>query len=198
VIRNHPAEAELLTDPRVAIHIDDGRRWLNRHPDAKFDFMLQNTTYHWRSHATNILSEEYLRLCKSRLNPGGVIFYNTTTAWDIPYTASKVFKHVVMVEDFCAASDEPFVMTPEQIRTNLLKYQRHGNAIFDTSNPEHDKLLDEMSHAVKPFIPDPDAHKRLWRITDDNMATEYKLEKWFDTGKSWKSFFTARREPVTP
>ena len=194
VIRNYPEIAELLDDPRVGIHIDDGRRWLNRHPDVKFDFMLQNTTYHWRSLATNILSEEYLRLCKSRLNPGGVIFYNTTTAWDIPYTASKVFKHVAMVEDFCAASDEPFALRPEQIRENLLKFRRHGKAVFDPSNPEHAKVLDEMSRAVKPFVPDPNADDYLWRITDDNMATEYKLEKWFDRGRSWKAFFA----PPTP
>jgi spermidine synthase len=189
VIRHYPEIAELLTDPRVRIHVDDGRRWLNRHPEMKFDFMLQNTTYHWRSLATNILSEEYLRLCKSRLNPGGVIFYNTTTAWDIPYTASKVFKHVVMVEDFCAASDEPFTIAPEQVRENLLKFQRRGKPIFDPAKPEHAKLLDEMSHAVQPFIPDPDAHKRLWRITDDNMATEYKLERPLDRNRSWLAWF---------
>ena len=185
VIKHYPEIAEILTDPRVKIHIDDGRRWLSRHPDAKFDFMLQNTTFHWRSLATNILSEEYLRLCKSRLNPGGVLYFNMTGAWDIPWTAAKVFKHVVMVEHFCAASDEAFALTPDQIRANLLRFQRHGKAVFDSNNPEHARVLDEMSHAVKPFVPDADAGKYLWRITDDNMATEYKLEKGFDRSKTW-------------
>jgi spermidine synthase len=187
----------LLTDPRFTIYIDDGRRWLNRHPEMKFDFMLQNTTFHWRSLATNILSEEYLRLCKSRLKPGGVLYYNMTGAWDVPYTASKVFNHVAIYDYFVAASDEPFTLTPEQIRANLLKFKRYGKPIFDPANPEHAKLLDEMSHALKPFVPDPDAHKRLWRnepdyvwrITDDNMATEYKLDKWFERKRAWGSWF---------
>ena len=35
-------QRDLLTDGKVAIHIDDGRRWLNRNDGEKFDFILQN------------------------------------------------------------------------------------------------------------------------------------------------------------
>src|SRR5207248_3242918 len=70
LISHYPDAAPLLSDPKRTIHIDDGRRWLLRHADEKFDFILQNTTFHWRDHATNLLSVEYFQLCKSHLNPG--------------------------------------------------------------------------------------------------------------------------------
>ena len=45
LISKYPEQAKLLRDPRYDIHIDDGRRWLNRNPDRKFDFILQNTIF---------------------------------------------------------------------------------------------------------------------------------------------------------
>ena len=44
IIKRYPAVASLLTNPKVRIFIDDGRRWLNRHPDLRFDAIVQNTT----------------------------------------------------------------------------------------------------------------------------------------------------------
>ena len=55
--RAYPTLAPLLDDPRVHIHIDDGRRWLKRNPDARYDLIIQNTTYHWRANAGNLLSQ---------------------------------------------------------------------------------------------------------------------------------------------
>src|SRR5205823_4284453 len=78
LIAEYPEQATLLLDPKRNIYIDDGRRWLLRHPDERFDFILQNTTFHWRDHATNLLSVEYFALCKRHLKPGGVIYVNTT------------------------------------------------------------------------------------------------------------------------
>ncbi len=53
--------------------IDDGRRWLLGNPDRRFDAIVQNTTWHWRSHATNLLSAEYFELVATRLEPGGIL-----------------------------------------------------------------------------------------------------------------------------
>ena len=56
LLRDHadrfPDQASVLTDPKVSLVTDDGRRWLNRNPDKKFDLILQNTTWHWRSEIT--------------------------------------------------------------------------------------------------------------------------------------------------
>ena len=52
------------------------------------------STFHWRDHATNLLSTEYFQLCKSHLNPGGVIYVNTTDNDDVTFTAAIVC-HIV-------------------------------------------------------------------------------------------------------
>ena len=172
----------------MTIHIDDGRRWLNRNPDVKFDLILQNTTYHWRSHITNLLSEEYLRLCKSHLNPGGVIYYNTTGSDEVPFTAARVFKHVVRYSNFIAAGDSPFDLTRDQVRDNLLKFVGRRGAVF--AGPGRRELLDELAATEFPDQgPAMRSRRDLLTITDDNMATEYKLNPWLSRQMSWPGLF---------
>src|SRR5262249_22598702 len=55
VIRQYPEVAGILRNPKVNIVIDDGRRWLARNPAGKYDLIVQNTTFHWRAHITNLL-----------------------------------------------------------------------------------------------------------------------------------------------
>jgi len=74
VIRASPVVASLLHNPKVKIVIDDGRRWLNRQPNERFDLIVANTTQHWRAHATHLLSVEFLELVKRHLRPGGVYY----------------------------------------------------------------------------------------------------------------------------
>ena len=78
LIQSEPLVKPILTNEKTHIHLDDGRRWLQANPDEKFDVIVQNTTYYWRGHITNLLSAEYLQLVRSRLRDGGVFFYNTT------------------------------------------------------------------------------------------------------------------------
>jgi spermidine synthase len=51
---------------------------MNRHPDRKFDAIVQNTAFNFRPNVTNLLSAEYLLLSASHLREGGVLMYNTT------------------------------------------------------------------------------------------------------------------------
>src|SRR5438477_9844916 len=45
LVKEYPQVSSLLTDPKVEIHIDDGRRWLRRNPDQRFDVIMMNTSY---------------------------------------------------------------------------------------------------------------------------------------------------------
>ncbi len=190
IIKHYPEQATILSDPRITIHIDDGRRWLKRNPSAKFDFMLQNTTWHWRSHATNLLSADYFQLCKSHLNPGGVLYANTTECADVFYTAANVFKHVVRYKNFVAASDSPFTLTPDQIRQNLLKFQVNNHPLFASNDPAMQSVLQELSTADLSDIATSLRRRTDLRvITDDNMAPEYKQTRLYNRDHNWHSLF---------
>lgn len=176
IIDSYADQRKLLVNPRVTLEFDDGRRWLRNNRQAKFDFILMNTTFHWRSNASNLLSREFLTLCKTRLNPGGVVYFNTTGSMDAAYTAASVFQHIVRYRNFIAASDSPFDLSEDEKRENFMKFvDESGNSIF----------LKDTSHRniVEQFIAN-DLHDQraellntsgLTVITDDNMFVEFGL-----------------------
>lgn len=175
IIRNYPAIAAALKHPKVDLVFDDGRRWLRNHPDEKFDFIVMNTSFHWRSNATNILSKEFIELCRQHLNPGGVIYYNTTGSPDVVHTAARVFKHVTMYSHFVAASDAPFDMSADERKQNLLRFvDNDSRPLFDRDDAYRRKLGQLAAHKLMDIRQEYLARQGLWLVTDDNMAVEFK------------------------
>ena len=129
LIRERADVAPVLDDPRIHIHIDDGRRWLMRHPLARFDAIVQNTSFFWRANAGNVLSREYLSLSKTHLEPGGVIVVNTTGSYDVLATAQAVFAHAYRYSDFVYASDRS--LTPSL--ANLWTIRRPDGEFFSAA-----------------------------------------------------------------
>jgi spermidine synthase len=180
LIKRHAEVTPLLDDPRVHIHIDDGRRWLNRARGATFDFILMNTTWHWRSYATNLLSADFLQLVRPHLNPGGSIYFNTTGSNDIFYTARQVFPHAYRYSNFVIASDVD--MAPRLTQAELIKqlarlqWPETGQALFDMNNPADLKtihhILDLPLVTLEAY--QRDAGRPFELVTDQNMLTEYK------------------------
>lgn len=113
LIASHPAVAPLLKDPRVRLHIDDGRRWLRAHRDTRYDLVFQNTTFHWRAYTSLLLSREYLQEMSRHLAPGGIVAMNTTDSLDAYATALDVFKHVARYSNFAYMSDRPLQRRPD-------------------------------------------------------------------------------------
>ncbi|MCU0431943.1 MAG: fused MFS/spermidine synthase [Bacteroidia bacterium] len=176
IISKYPEIATLLTDKRVKIIIDDGRRWLKRNPDQKFDLIVMNTTYHWRQNSTNLLSYEFLGMAKNNLKPNGVMYWNTTKSQDVVYTAAHVFSHVTTYGTLVAASDSPFNLTEEERRSNFMKFRRFDEVLFT-----QEKFVNRGNQLIN--MPLPELHdsilkQDLWLITDNNMAAEYKADIW--------------------
>ena len=96
----------ILTNPKVDIVVDDGRRWLRRHPDRMFDAVIVNTTFHWQEHASSLLSREFMELIKAHLKPGGVFQFNTTGLIE-PLTATEVFEDAYLFVNNVVASNRP-------------------------------------------------------------------------------------------
>lgn len=169
---------KFLQDKRVNLITDDGRRWLNKNPDRKFDFILMNTTFHWRNYATNLLSKEFLELTKSHLNPNGFIYFNTTGSVDAYYTSKDVFPHVYNYINMSLASLSPIPeITKEQVLQGLEKLKwEDGSRVFNSFEELNKGANNILS---KPFVPYHNIDfSKLGRplevITDSNMITEYK------------------------
>jgi spermidine synthase len=187
LIPQYPQVASLLRNLKVEIVIDDGRRWLLRNRDKKFDVIVMNTTFHWRDHASNLLSTEFLELIREHLNPGGVHYYNTTGSFEVMLTGATVFPYSLRVINFMAVSDSPIDVNKERWRRILLEYKIDGKPVIDLARKGDRGRLDEVLSLANSTAPVPLNHvvametgatfrerfrgKRI--ITDDNMGTEW-------------------------
>ena len=185
LIRQVPEVASILQNPKVDIAIDDGRRWLVRNPDRKFDAIVMNTSYNWRSHMSNLLSVEFLRLVRQHLNPGGVHFYNTTDSPEALLTGVSVFPFGMRLMNFMVVSDTPLPLDVDRWRDVLANYQIDGKPVLDLSQELPRRRLGEMlsitttmDRAATGFTLESADHIRaraagVRLITDDNMGTEW-------------------------
>lgn len=187
LIRQRPSVASLLSNPKVHIAIDDGRRWLVSHPDRKFDFILMNTTHHWRANASNLLSTDFLELVRQHLKPGGVEYYNTTSSAEVQLTGATVFPYALRVSNFIAVSDSPIVFDRTRWKAVLEGYRIDGRLVFDLSNAADRARLEEIiSIPERPEVVergmDPSVEREaglrgrmngLRLVTDDNMGAEW-------------------------
>jgi predicted membrane-bound spermidine synthase len=186
VIRRYPEVAPLLSNSKVEIFIDDGRRWLLRFPRRKFDIIMMDTIYHWRAHATNLLSREFLELARRYLKPGGILYYNTTHSGDVQLTGVTVFPYALRFGPLLAVSDSPIRTDKDRWRRILLAYQLEGSQVFDPAEPDDRERLNEILGYADTFdrqVYDPQGMETAESIrarcrgnriiTDDNMASEW-------------------------
>ncbi len=188
LIAREPEVASVLTNPKVTIVSDDGRRWLHRHPDRKFDAIVSNTTWHFRANVTNLLSSEFLELVKVHLNPGGVFFYNTTSADRVQRTGCLGFAHGARFTNHMVVSQTPIAWDFARWRRTLEAYRIDGRRQFEPGRAEDRAVLDHLmtmeaslkSAAGKddrPIEPCPDILARTagkQPVTDDNMGSEWR------------------------
>jgi spermidine synthase len=186
LIANHEEVAPLLKDPKVEIVIDDGRRWLHRHPDQKFDVVVQNTTWHWRAHITSLVSREYMQLVREHLEPGGLFHFNTTGSADIQKTAVTEWPYAMRVYNFMAVSTAPLTFEKPVWAKLLADYKIWGIPEIDRSTEDGQKFYDEIVAYADTLHQPPDSEgleaketilervKGAKIVTDDNMVPEWE------------------------
>ena len=141
VIAAHPAVASLLQNPKVTRVIDDGRRWLERNPEARFDAILMNTTQHYREYASNLLCKEFQQLAKKHLKPGGVFQYNATGSLRAHQTALETFDSVALLLNNVITWNGPMVWDSERWKGVLEGYRIDGQLVFDPAKPDDQRAL---------------------------------------------------------
>jgi spermidine synthase len=144
LIKKYQDFGTLLSNPKIRYYLDDGRRWLKRNPEARFDVIVMMTIYHWRSSATNLLSKEFLEMCRDHLKEGGVVYLHPTMSQDVAFTAANVFRYVTQYGGLVAASDRPFEIGSEERRRNLLMFQEGNRVILDGGDTAMRTVLDQM------------------------------------------------------
>ena len=190
VIRRYPSVAPILRNPKIEIVIDDGRRWMLRNRHRKFDVIVMDTIYHWRSHATSLLSVQFLDLARQMLKPGGIIYYNTTFSWDAQRTGAEHFPYAVRFGPFMVVSDSPIQTDLDRWCNVLLNYRLEGKAIFDMQQQEDRDILKGLLDRAATLPDDTyvsegmETRENVLRrtrgrriITDDNMATEWRASE---------------------
>ncbi|MBI5531378.1 MAG: methyltransferase domain-containing protein [Deltaproteobacteria bacterium] len=185
LIRGRPEVRGVLSHPKVEVVIDDGRRWLARHPQEKFDLVVMNTTWHYRAHITNLLSREFLQMIRASLRPGGMLYFNTTGSLEAMKTSLAVFAHGVRVFNFMAVSDSPLWPDGARFREAITGWQIEGKPVLDLSLPAHRARLDSLLGLIDTVNHPPvtlglegsdSLRVRLAStavITDDNMYSEW-------------------------
>ena len=172
LLRQFPEVADVLHHPKIKIEIDDARRWMVRNPDRKFDVIVSNTTPHWRAHVTNLLSAEFLALAKSRLNPGGLLFYGTTASRRAQHTGLETFPHALFLQEFLVVGEQPVAFDEERWKSVLRRSRRMGQPVF-----EDEAKLVEYARAIRlEFKPCDELRRRTAGeaiLTDDNMGNEW-------------------------
>jgi len=184
-----PEVASVLTNPKVTIFIDDGRRWLRLNRERQFDVIVSNTTFYFRANAANLLSTDFLELIKRHLRPGGIFFYNTTSSDRVQRTGCLAFPFGARFANHMVVSESPLVWDFERWGRSLEGYRIDGQPVIDSHRSEDSAALDQlMSYeaamrsdlipsAQKPI--EPCAHilartEGKDPVTDDNMGSEWR------------------------
>lgn len=118
-LKKIPLFAEMLSDPRLRVITDDGRRFLLR-TDEKFDLIFIDPLRATTAYSNNIYSKQFFELASKHLNDSGVFFAGLDDQKVIPRTIASVFNHVKMFtgEDqlysMCIAANSPLQSVPDR------------------------------------------------------------------------------------
>jgi spermidine synthase len=188
LIPQYPVVRSLLQNPKVHIFVDDGRRWLIAHPDARYDAIICNSTYFWRDHSSGLLSVEFFKMARTHLNPGGIYYFNTTESAEAIATGLQVFPYGLRIFNFLAVSDSPIEVAATRWLDTLRQYRIDNRTLFDPADAVAQQTLGYYVRFANSVNLPPvqvglegsdSLRKKYGRerlITDDNMGREWELE----------------------
>ncbi len=185
LIPQYPVVASLLTNPKVHITIEDGRRFLVRNPEEAYDMIVMNTTFYWRAGASNLLSAELLTLLRSHLYKDGLVIYNTTGSPIVFKTGLSVFPYGWRISNNVIVSDSPLPIDRDRLLQTLREYRIDGKPVLDLTTASGTAALEKIKMEFDPtqqFSSTTLLETRAQvlsrvhsypTVTDDNMIIEW-------------------------
>ena len=119
---------QVLENPRVRLVIQDGRNYIATTP-KKYDVITADATHPWSADSWVLYTKEFYELCKSRLNPGGLMVQWLPLHWLAPQdyrtllrTFKQVFPHASL---WFTNSYTIMVGTPEKLAIDCTRMMKH-------------------------------------------------------------------------
>jgi spermidine synthase len=144
---------DVVNDPRTRIVLDDGRHFI-RTTREKFDVITSDPIDPWVKGCAALNTEEYYRMCRDRLNPGGVMaiwmpLYESSldTTKSLIATFFKVFPHGILWSNDIAGAGYDVVLfgSIEPLRIDVDQLQAWLDA-----NPKVKGSLTEVGFGKTP------------------------------------------------
>ena len=192
LIQEAPQVSSILTNPKVTIITDDGRRWLRGNPHRKFDAIVSNTTFHFRANATNLLSTEFLDIIRRHLHPGGIFFYNTTSSDRVQRTGCATFEDGARFTNHLVVSNAAIKWDFDRWRRTLESYSIDGKPSLHVERAEDKAKLDELDSWRKSLdkTERTDEKRPIERCSDILLRTVgKKLVSDDNMGSEWRHIF---------
>lgn len=136
-LKKIPAIKEELSDPRLTLIIEDGRRFLLR-TNERYDLILIDPIRTTTSYSNNIYSRQFFEIVKRHLTPGGNVMVWIDKQIILPKTMLSAFNYLRLYKFFALAS----------ISTFKKDYGRYEKLMADLS-PQEKKGLFKLNADYK-------------------------------------------------
>ncbi len=179
----HSVNHRPLEDPRTQIITNDGRNHLLRMAPGTYDVIVSEPSNPWLSGVSNLFTEDFFRMGKTRLAEGGI-----WSQWVQIYglgeeelqvllrTFSSVFPHVMLfatIEDadlVLVGSETPLTLDVEHVRAEMERSPRLNDSLRAIEMPTAVEVI-SLYQMEREGILETVGDGRL--NTDDNMYIEF-------------------------
>ena len=161
-----PFFEKMLSDRRITLIFDDGRRYLQR-TTGKFDIIMIDPLNTTTAYSNNLYSSQFFQLAQIHLNPDGVLFVWMDEHNVMPKTIATVFNYVNMYtlgpgDSFCIASSMQLKYNAQKGTTMLERFpqkirdgitSRWSSSVAIIGNREHIMQVTTNSLTNKDWEP---------------------------------------------
>jgi spermidine synthase len=151
-----PDLRRLLADPRVRMEAADGRQALLRSPQM-YDVIQVDAVFLTSAGSGNLYSEEFFRLCASRLKPGGLVCTQKPSR-RVGLTFAEALPHALDFRNMIVGSNEPLPVDLPAWEARL-----DAPAVASYFGREVAEGIRERFHEARPARRNPDTRLGLNR-----------------------------------